>query len=78
MTKKKDEYKIVTKEELKLELHAWSKNLEEFRTNEAISAMREKTSVNVVVNPNRVAQYLRTSDSHEYHEGLGKWIKKRK
>ena len=69
--------KISTYVEVKVALKDWAKTKDSFTTDEATTELL-KRSGRVTLNNNKVAQFLRGADSHEYHEGMKKWIKVRK
>ena len=69
--------KISTRADVKVKLKEFDEKKEEFTTKEAV-AMLMIESTNILLNQNRIAQYLRGAKTHEFNKRLKKWIKIRK
>ena len=69
--------KISTRAEVKIKLREFAESKKEFTTKEAVDMILEESS-NVFINNNRIAQYLRGAETHEFNKSLKRWIKIRK
>lgn len=69
--------KISTYPQVKIALKKFAKKRECFTTQEAIASLIERSG-RVFVSSNKIAQYLRGIESHEYNDRLKKWTKRKK
>ena len=66
--------KISTYPQVKIALKRFAEDKECFTTQEAVEEIMKKSG-RVTLNNNKIAQYLRSVETHEYNEGMKKWIK---
>jgi hypothetical protein len=72
---KEEDRCIKTTVDIKVALKKWCEKQENFTTDEATQQILKKKTENIYLNNNRIAQFLRSVETHEYNKSLKRWVK---